>query len=321
MPATFTHCLIARKALDLVKDKHPYAGRIATFNQFAMMGAASPDYPYLTDVISGMLGGHNWANRMHYENTSYLVQAGAKKLSQRNKDNRDFFCCLSWLCGYVSHVIADSYLHPVVNSVVGGIYMFTHTDHRTCEMIWDVYIFNKETKDAIRYANPRSGFGYLNILKDCSDPNDSKRLYPAVSQLWIELLKEAHPNAKDNFDTILPDRWHENYVSRVDFSANPQPIFRHVWGIKDFVYRLTSDITPDEKEKYINRVLLPDKRVVHLDVAFNETMQKIAVVWEELFKYVEKPETHDLTKMLRDWNLDTGVDEDRIYFWHRGGTR
>ena len=60
MPATFTHCLIARKTIDLVKDKHTYSGKLAIYNQFAMMGAAGPDYPYLTDVAGTMLGGHNW---------------------------------------------------------------------------------------------------------------------------------------------------------------------------------------------------------------------------------------------------------------------
>jgi hypothetical protein len=321
MPATFTHCLIARKVIDLVKKKHPYSGKIASYNQFAMMGAAGPDYPYLTDLVGTMLGGHNWSNRMHYENTSLLVQEGADRLSKMDKNDKDFAICLAWLCGYVSHVIADSFLHPVVNSVVGGIYIFTHNEHRNCEMIWDIYIFKKETGDEIRYANPRNGFGYLNILRDCSDPNDANRLYPAVSQLWAGLLKKVHPNAKDYFNTINPDKWHENYINRVDFSANPNPIFRHVWGIKDFVYKTTSEILGKENKRYVERVKLPDERVVHIDAAFDEALKKVAAAWMSLFKNIESSTPDNIAQYLKDWNLDTGVNEDKIYFWSQGGAQ
>jgi hypothetical protein len=322
MPATFTHCLIARKTIDLIKDKHPYSRKLAAYNQFAMMGAAGPDYPYLTDVASGMLGGHNWANRMHYENTSLIVELGAERLSKMNKDGKDFDICLSWLCGYVSHVIADSFLHPVVNSVVGGIYIFTHADHRNCEMTWDVYIFKKETNDEIRYANPRKGFGYLNILKDCSDTNNPNRLYPSVSGLWTALLKDAHPNAENYFDSLVPDKWHENYMKRVDFIADPKPIFRHVWGIEDFVYKTSIEIEKDKEAyvKYIEKVKLPDKREVHFDVAFDQTLQKVADVWLSLFKGIETASTDNMEEYLKDWNLDTGVNEEKIYYWSQGGS-
>lgn len=320
MPATFTHCLIAQKATDLIKNQHPYSSKVAMYNQFARMGAAGPDYPYLTDVITGMMGGQNWSNRMHYENTSLLVEKGAERLSKMNKNDKDFDICLSWLCGYVSHVIADSFLHPVVNAVVGGIYIFTHTDHRNCEMTWDVYIFKKETDDEIRYADPRKGYGYLNILEDCSDPNDPNRLYPALSQLWTSLLKDAHPNAENYFDSIVPDKWHENYIKRVDFIADPNPIFRHVWGVKDFVYKTILEISKEDEERFIKKVRLPDKREVHFDVAFNEALNQVATVWKTLFANVEKGSTNEMGQYLKDWNLDTGVNEDNIYFWSKGGT-
>ncbi|MBF0520043.1 MAG: zinc dependent phospholipase C family protein [Nitrospirae bacterium] len=321
MPATFTHCLIAQGATDLISKQHPYSGKIAMYNQFARIGAAGPDYPYLTDIINGMLGGHNWANRMHYENTSKIIELGADKLLKMNKDDKDFAICLSWLCGYVSHVIVDSFLHPVVNSVVGGIYLFTHENHRHCEIIWDIHIFKDKTGDEIRDSNPRNGFGYLNTLEDCSDPNNPNHLHPVITQFWTELLQKAHPNATDYFDSIDPDKWHENYLKRVNFITDPNPIFRHIWGLKVFEYMYSSEISEKDTDKYIKNVKLPDGRTVTFDTVFDETLRMVADTWIKLFKTIDAATTKSMGEYLKDWNLDTGVNEDKIDLWSKGGTK
>ncbi len=320
MPATFAHSLIARQAADnLLKERggHPYTGKLGVYNHFAVMGAAGPDYPYLTDILRyGVLHiGHNWANRMHYENTTLFAKKGAARLSVMDKRNDDFFKCLAWFCGYVSHIIADSYLHPVVNSAVGGTYIFTQTNHRICEMIQDVYIFHKITQTEITEANPREGtFGYLKILEECSDPNDTRRVHPAVREFWTELLKEVHPYAKEFFKDIDPDRWHKNYLSRADFVADPGPIFRHVLNLGDFAYKRTAEITPEERTKYLDTVPLPDGKSSHYDKVFDSAVDKVAGVWKQLFVSIENG-SDDIGEYIKDWNLDTGVDESKIFFW------
>ena len=78
MPATFAHCLIAQKAMDSIRDAAKkqrkqksklleYVGKIIENNHFVIMGAAGPDYPYLTDVLTTSIVPikHTWANRMH----------------------------------------------------------------------------------------------------------------------------------------------------------------------------------------------------------------------------------------------------------------
>lgn len=320
MPATFAHCLIARQAADnLLKAPggHPYTGKLGVYNHFMVMGAAGPDYPYLTDVLKyGALHiGHNWANRMHYENTALFARQGVLKLSKMDKKNEDFFRCLAWFCGYVSHIIADSFLHPVVNSAVGGPYLFTQTDHRICEMIQDVYIFQRKTGDEIIKANPRGGtFGYLRILEQCSDASNAERLHPAVRSFWTELLKDVHPHAAEYFKDIDPDEWHKNYKARVNFVANPGPIFRHVLNLGDFAYKTTAEITPGERSKYIEQVPLPDGKTAHYDKVFEIAAGKVADTWKMIFTSVESGRD-DVGSYIRDWNLDTGVDESKIYFW------
>jgi hypothetical protein len=323
MPATFVHCLIAQQAIDnLLKESggHPYTGKLGVHNNFAITGATGPDYPYLTDLILyGILHfGHNWSDRMHYENTDIFVRKGVVNLSRMDKGSEDFFKCLAWFCGYVSHIVVDSFVHPTINTAVGGIYLFTHNDHRICEMVQDVYIFQKKTEEEIIQANPGTGtFGYLRILDECSDPADPKRqrFYPAVKVFWTELLKEAHPHAADYFKDIDPDTWHKNYKSRVNFITNPGPIFRHVLKQGEINYKTTAGITADERRKYIEQVPLPDGTVSHYDQVFDRAVGKVMDVWKKIFPDVESGNEPDVSSYIMDWNLDTGVDQNKIFYW------
>src|SRR5208337_3888502 len=92
MPATFAHCLMSQKAINRIqkklktagdKKRLEYAAKIGIKDNFVIMGAAGPDYPYLTDILTtGILQvSHTWANRMHYEGTLSFVEEGIKKLA------------------------------------------------------------------------------------------------------------------------------------------------------------------------------------------------------------------------------------------------
>ena len=273
MPATFAHCLMVQKAIDRIQKevkkenaqsgkKIEYAQRIGEKNNFVKMGAAGPDYPYLTDILTtGILQiSHTWANRMHYESTVSFVKEGVKGLALMDKSGESFSIRLAWFCGFVSHVVADSYVHPVINSIVGGPYIFTHEEHGKCELIQDIYIFKKETFEDILSSNPRTGkLGYLRILEECSDPDDEDkdRINPEVRDFWKELLEAAHRNATEYFGDIVPDRWHYNYKGRVNFVVDPGAIFRHVVGLTGRAYKRESEISDAERKKYITEIKLP----------------------------------------------------------------
>jgi len=44
-------------------------------------------------------------------------------------------------------------------------------------------------------------------------------------------------------------------------------------------------------------------------------MNKVIEVWQKLFIDIEKNNSENCVSYIKDWNLDTGVDEDKIYFW------
>jgi hypothetical protein len=320
MPATFAHCLIGSRAIDMLsKRKRSANARIlGEKNSFVIMGATGPDYPYLTDVLTtGVLKiGHTWANRMHYENALTFVKEGVSRLATLDKKSDAFAVRLAWFCGYVSHVIADSYVHPVVNSIVHGTYMFTHNEHGTCELIQDIYIFQKETGEDIVSANPKEGsFGYLRILDECSDPENIDRIHPEIRSFWKDLLQAAHPNAQKYFNEIDPDKWHYNYKGRVNFVVDPGAIFRHILGMAGFNYKKASEIIPEERAKYIEKVRLPNGREDHYDNVFKDVSNRVVDVWGKLFESIAKGTPDNVAEYIKDWNLDTGVDESKIDLW------
>jgi hypothetical protein len=300
--------------------KLEYAKKIGEKNHFVLMGAAGPDYPYLTDILTASIIqiSHTWANRMHYENTLPFIKGGVEVLASMNKNEEPFSIRLAWFCGFVSHVVADSYIHPVVNSIVHGSYIFTHEEHGKCELIQDIYIFKKLTGNDIVSANPREGnLAYLNILDECSDPDDEdkNRVHPQVRDFWKKLLEMAHPDANRYFDDIAPDKWHYNYKGRVNFVVDPGAIFRHVVGLTGRAYIRESEITPQDREKYIMEIRLPNREISNYDSVFNKAVSLIVDIWLQLFQDIERGSPDGVAKYIKDWNLDTGVDESQIHLW------
>ena len=318
MPATFAHCLLAREAVTRLGKPDYFPGVLKTKNHFVTMGATGPDYPYLTDVAKSVLHiGHSWANRMHYENVDGFILEAVKKLSQMDKKSDQFKNCLAWFCGYVSHVIADSYIHPVVNCTVNGTYIFTHTEHGRCELIQDIYIFWTKTGTDISAAAARDGqtFGYLNILDDCSDPENPDNMHPHIKMFWTDILKAAHPNASVYFEDIVPDTWHKNYKARVDFAADSRSIFRHVLDIVNAPrYVPWIQIKQDERSKYIDGVVVPGGTKLPYEKVFSQAVDRIVATWKKLFPFIDTGKVPSAV-LVKDWNLDTGVDESKIDLW------
>lgn len=323
MPATFAHCLIAREAISKLGKSDLYPGVLRMNNQFVVTGAAGPDYPYLTDIVKyGVMQiGHNWANRMHYENVSGFVQAGVKKLSELDNTSEEFEICLAWFSGYVSHLIADALIHPVVNCTVGGTYAFTKDQHGRCELVQDIYLFNKITGADICNvaARDKATFGYLEILDDASDPGDQDKIHRHVKSFWTDILKAAHPHASAYFEQIDPDEWHKHYKSRVDFAADGHSIFRHALDMAEAPrYVPWSTIESSEREKFINNIMLPrGLKSTSYDNLFFQAVDQVVLKWRSLFSAIAHHKV-DTEAVFKDWNLDTGVDESKIDLWMEG---
>lgn len=305
--------------------QHDFFFIILGRNHFIRLGAVGLDYPYLTHAIKNKhIRCHSWADRMHYENTGNIVRFGIEYLSKLAKDIEDFKVCLSWLCGYVSHLITDSVVHPVVNAIVGP-YIFSSDEHRKCEMTQDSMIFKIITDEELSdVATADNGYaGYIDHLKRCSDQDNESRLNPALKAFWAEILKMNYPSGTDKFHDIDPDKWHENYISSLSTASKPSPFFRHVGEALDLIYFKTDKIDSDDRKKYFEEIKIPHKQTGAFNFkehVFDKTVNEIVEVWYKLFVDIEKGDSQNCITHIKNWNLDTGVNEDDPFFWRQEET-
>jgi hypothetical protein len=310
MAGTFTHWMVAEEALDKYEhlpEKHPYFSTILERNHFICLGAVGPDYPYLTELLSGFLKEHSWADRMHYENTGEFIRHGIRNLLGINGDA--FNVCLTWLCGFATHLVTDSVIHPVVQAIVGP-YIFNSGEHRHCELTQDSYIFHEIKGLEIEYAD------YVGLFKMCSAPDDDGKIHPDLGGFWTETLKASHPTATKWFDRVDPDSWHKHFLSKISSAEDPMPIFRHFAEEKDLAYKKTNEIIPEEWQRFVNQVKLPGGKTGEFKKdAFDKSFAAVINTWSRLFVDIENKNSDGPTAYIKNWNLDTGVNEDQAYFW------
>jgi hypothetical protein len=310
MAGTFTHWMVVEEALDKYEhlpQKHPFFSTILGLNHFVSLGAVGPDYPYLTALLGGFLKEHSWADRMHYENTGEFVRHGVSNLPDAGIDGFDV--CLAWLCGFTAHLVTDSVIHPVVQSIVGP-YIFNSEEHRHCELTQDSYIFHEIKGFELRYAE------YVGLFAMCSDPDNKHKINPSLGGFWTRTLKASHPSATKWFKDIDPDSWHEHFLSRMGSAAEPKPIFRHFAEEKNLAYNTTNEITSEERQRFIDQIRIPGNKTGEFKRdAFDKAVVAVTDAWSRLFVDIEHRNPDGPADYIRNWNLDTGVDEDKQYFW------
>lgn len=143
MPGAFAHLTLANIAsgdnhLDAVDINDSAYNAINEYFAYCEMGSVSPDYPYLAISLFKKHG--VWADYMHLdEKTKILITSGIDTI--KNIENQpDKEKSFAWLCGLVSHIVADVVLHPVVELKVGP-YHGNEKEHRICEVHQDSYIY------------------------------------------------------------------------------------------------------------------------------------------------------------------------------------
>jgi hypothetical protein len=311
MAGAFTHWMVIEEAVDKLTDGD-YSTILGEKLNSVRIGAVGPDYPYMSELVGNLFKIHSWADRMHYENTLTFVKNGLSALFAMDRNGETFKICLAWFCGYVSHLVTDAIIHPVVNANVGGTYIFTKNDHRICEMTQDTWIFFK-----IKGVD-LSNAAYLKLLRDCSDSADINRIHPAIRGFWPGILKATHPGGAAYFDKIDPDKWHKAYLSKLGTASAPIPVFRHMGEEEHLVYKKRSEIADSiEEKKYVTDIKLPNRKTTgnFKEHAFDKAVNKVVEVWQELFVDIHESDISHCVNYLGDWNLDTGLDEDVIIFW------
>jgi len=177
---------------------------------------------------------------------------------------------LSWLLGYASHVTADMTVHPVVELKVGK-YEENKTDHRTCEMHQDAFIFNRLDLGGVGLSDHlASGIGA------CSAGDDEDSLDGEIADFWFVLLKAVHP---EEFNANRPDihKWHKRFndiVHAISSTGNHLlPFARHLAADSGMVYPSFKKIG----KQYIQELKVPTGTMTY-DEIFNTALNNVAIL-------------------------------------------
>ncbi len=266
------------------------------YYMFLYLGAESPDLPYLS------LSGKEWADAMHYKKTNSLVISGFEALSRvwLYKTPADEIKC-AWLLGYVSHMVADAIIHPIVNAIVGP-YEENKTEHRICELTMDSLIFHAKKHIDITYAE------FSDALKFC---NYSEH-FPDLMGFWRTQLQSNYPEIDDEPD---PSFWFETYTKAIDAIEGGSTVtafFRHLGAGGNYIYLTSEEIINEHAEncrKYYLEVKLPEGTGTFSSDGFEKAVANLVKIWKGLYDGLSGAGLQ-ISQLVKNWDLDTGGDSD-----------
>ncbi|MCE0495586.1 zinc dependent phospholipase C family protein [Vibrio salinus] len=299
MPGAFAHITAINLALssdflDDLSELPTHAKRNLVSNlPFAELGSISPDYPYLSIGMDQ----RNWADLMHSERVGVLVRSlifRVKMLPDSQKEKG-----FAWLVGFVSHVIMDITVHPVVERRVGP-YKENKQEHRICEMNQDTYIWSRLGLDQAELSERLK-----KNISLCSDQRVCDLLDDTIRSLWSIALTEVYSGYAN---ACLPkiNQWHASYLSIVNIPKESHDLFplsRHIGISQGLIY-------PGENEldySYINSLDTPLGKMAYDDVfdrAVSFIRYYLIKLWYAVFDGGDD-------QMFCNWNLDTGYNLER----------
>ena len=297
MPGAFAHLSVANvarefKAIKSLNMADNVKAQLGSHLELIELGSVSPDYPYLTLAFTDRAGQTEWADYMHLSETKLIVEALIRNTKGLNDEDKLFV--FPWLAGYVSHVIADVTIHPVVECR-GGPYEGNEKAHRICEMHQDTYIWFERTG----LGEP----GYCERISNNLTKHDvDGKFNPIIQNVWSAALREVYP---EKFEQSPPDieGWHGGFQKITGTVEETYKLFewaRHVAVNSGSGYPLREEVDVS----YINNLTTPGKNKDY-DEIFDLAVSNVRKYWE--FLAVAVFDDGD-TSMFKHWNLDNGID-------------
>jgi membrane-bound metal-dependent hydrolase YbcI (DUF457 family) len=307
MAGAFTHFVVCDQAKanknKLGKDLWQLLNK---YYYFLYLGGVGPDLPYL----SLNMGSVNWANVMHYEKTNSIFETGhaALKTSWTSKTELEE-ASFVWLLGYLSHLITDATIHPVVQAIVGP-YEQNKEEHRICEMTQDSVIYNIHRNGDIRYTE------FSEMIRYCGE----SKVFGKVMDFWKDQLAL---NYSEKGEESPPPLWFTTYKEAIDLAEGGSAlvaIFRHAGIGTGFIYKTRAEIEDNFQSyyvKYFEKTKLPSGQVGTFTDVFQKTLDNVLVAWKSAYDNLIADA--QFTGLVKNWNLDTGVDTDsqdqEVTYW------
>tara|TARA_R110002072_G_scaffold211424_1_gene368948 strand:- start:2346 stop:3272 length:927 start_codon:yes stop_codon:yes gene_type:complete len=305
MAGGFAHITAAAEALGRLGEVEGLTAAdkmsITQFIPFVEVGAVGPDYPYLG-------GQSEWADKMHYRETGEVIRNGVRILRDYEPGGARSRC-LAWILGYAAHVATDLTIHPIVQARVGP-YEQNKTQHRTCEMNQDAFIWHRRNLGELGLAD----YFRVNITQ-CS--TDEGRLNTDVVELWQQMLELTYPDDVAN-DPPEFDRWNTGFRRIVDTIDDLGSFFsftRHLLASQGVAYPSTEGVDMT----FIENLDTPEGKMHYSDI-FDRAVGSIVTVWSHIGIALHAPnqeERDQALALIPDGNLDTGeaLASNELIFW------
>ena len=297
MPGTFAHFVLVHEAAAALTGHPEIKIAIKKFSPFALLGANSPDFPLL--VLS-----KTWEDLLHGPTAGAVIEPAISLLRSLTGIQRQR--CLAWFCGYLSHMVADTTVHPAVNLRVGP-YQGNETAHQTCEVHQDAHVFSRLNIGGIKKSEYVQG-----MLDNCVSPRNKLALHEEIHDFWESMTQNAFPSeAVPNFHL-----WFDAYTSIVDNIAE-EGDWCLIRGLTTMVGKShLLHVNPGNADRsFIDGLANPHGKSISYDAIFDKTVENTIAAWAAVDTALVSPcpLPHPLSAL---WNLNTGeIAKDQFLYW------
>lgn len=302
MPAPFAHFTLFEKAKEKFcesDDLIRIQTSISDYSEFGLLGANSPDFPIVCfDKV--------WEGNLHGSTASNYVKAAIDLIPTYPEEVQNKI--VSWFCGYISHMVGDAVIHPVVNERVGR-YLGHEGEHQRCEIHQDAFIFQTlglESVGKCEYVK--------NIVRNCCEESDRTKLDSELVAFWRKLTETAFPKESvPNFNA-----WFAAYTGVVDLLSEESEWVSLREMAKKFGKDQLIQVTPENiEETYIYSLPTPDGKTINYQVLFNKAVNFTVKMWRIFGESLEKNKKLKSPFSLK-WDLNTGeIVQPEFLFWKR----
>jgi len=264
-------------------------------------GSIAPDYSDLYQILSR---GHpdKWSCLLHQEKSGDAIRAGVAWINDhiKGRSSPEFQRSVAWLAGYLSHIVLDATIHPVVHAIVGE-YNQHRIDHQHCEMVMDAYICNRYGSFAEMMADWEA------VLSKTSD-EAGKGMDPTIKSIWSYMLKKTYPAAYEDNPPAF-DAWQRDYLQSIPGACLEEVFFRHAAPGTTHHYLARGKLPKDASLIYIENCLAPEnnrfgRETMHLDEVFRFGIGNVVHYWLQLEEALGSGDA--ALPELPNWNLDHG---------------
>lgn len=303
MSATNSHFIIAHFALySKILENFPNTLELKRIllkhRNFVLLGANSPDLPYTS-------GDFFYGDKHHYEKSGLFIKNAIQILQNLTGETREK--CLAWLCGYISHLVADSIIHPMVNALTGVMYNVNPIPHQTVENHQDSFAFHDLNIGEVTKAEFIDS-----TIKHCSSATGG--LDEDIEMFWSKILKTTFP-ACEGPNT---SNWFRSYVLLCDNADERDWI--HIRALAKIAKKehLLQIPYAAIKPEYVHDLPTPDGVTDYRNI-LNKAIDTTAEAWLALAQLLEGKETD--FPLLENWDMDTGCFESGEFIFYQKSSK